>query len=54
MGENDSFVGGDDLLKANNVEVVNLNEPNCRNLMRLYISEHDEEWAEDIGETAST
>lgn len=49
MGENDTFVGGEDWLKAKGVELVNLNDKRCRDLMRFYIESNADEWNEDIG-----
>ena len=50
MGENQTFVGGEDLLRARGVEVVNLDSDECVELMREFIAEHPEIWYEDIGE----
>lgn len=33
MGENETFVGGESILKDHGVEVVNLNLDSCKNLM---------------------
>ncbi len=50
IGENRTFVGGEDLLRARGVEVVNLDSAECHELMRAFIAEHPEIWNEDIGE----
>ena len=50
MGENRTFVGGEDLLRARGVEVVNLDSEECVQLMAEFIAEHPEIWYEDIGE----
>lgn len=50
MGENETFVGGEDFLKSRGVEVVNLNLEECKELMRTFIREKPEVWNEDIGE----
>jgi len=50
MGENRTFVGGEDLLRSRGVEVVNLDSAECVELMRAFIAEHPEIWNEDIGE----
>jgi cytosine/creatinine deaminase len=50
MGENRTFVGGEELLRARGVEVVNLDSSECVELMREFIAEHPEIWYEDIGE----
>ena len=50
MGENRTFVGGEDYLRARGVEVVNLDSEECIQLMDEFIAEHPEIWNEDIGE----
>ena len=50
IGENRTFVGGEDYLRARGVEVVNLASPECVELMTAYIAEHPDVWNEDIGE----
>jgi len=50
MGENRTFVGGEDHLRARGVEVVNLDSAECVELMREFIAAHPEIWNEDIGE----
>jgi len=50
MGENRTFVGGEDLLRARGVEVVNLDSQECFDLLHGFIAEHPEIWNEDIGE----
>jgi cytosine deaminase len=50
MGENRTFVGGEELLRARGVEVVNLDSEECVELMREFIAAHPEIWYEDIGE----
>lgn len=50
MGENRTFVGAEDLLRARGVEVVNLDSEECVELMREFIAEHPDIWNEDIGE----
>jgi len=50
MGENRTFVGGEDHLRARGVEVVNLDSEECVELMREFIAAHPEIWNEDIGE----
>lgn len=49
MGENDTFVGGEDYLKTRGVELVNLKNAECKKLMDEFITAHPEEWNEDIG-----
>jgi cytosine/creatinine deaminase len=50
MGENRTFVGGEDLLRSRDVEVVNLDSAECKTLMDEFIAAHPEIWFEDIGE----
>jgi cytosine/creatinine deaminase len=52
MGENRTFVGAEDLLHANGVEIVNLDSEDCYQLMQEFIAAHPEIWYEDIGEDA--
>lgn len=49
MGENATFVGGEDYLRQRGVEVVNLDNQECKDLMAQFIKDHPEEWNEDIG-----
>lgn len=50
IGENRTFLGAEDLLRSRGVEVVNLDSPECAELMRAFIAEHPDVWNEDIGE----
>jgi cytosine deaminase len=50
IGENRTFVGGEDLLRARGVEVVNLDSVECHELLQGFIAEHPEVWNEDIGD----
>jgi cytosine deaminase len=50
IGENRTFVGGEDLLRARGVEVVNLDSPACFELLQRFIADHPDVWNEDIGE----
>ena len=49
LGENETFTGAEDLLRANGVEVVNLDSAECKEMMRIFIAEEPELWNEDIG-----
>jgi len=51
IGENKTFMGSEDLLRENGVEVIVLNDPACIELMENFIKEHPQLWNEDIGET---
>ena len=50
VGESRTFVGGLDWLRANGLDVVDLDSRECRELLQGYIAEHPEIWNEDIGE----
>jgi cytosine/creatinine deaminase len=50
IGENRTFLGAEDLLRAHGVEVVNLDSPRCIDLMTTFIAEHPGLWLEDIGQ----
>jgi cytosine deaminase len=50
IGENETFLGAEDLLRGKGVEVVNLDSAECKELMRTFIATHPEVWNEDIGE----
>lgn len=49
IGENDSFYGGEDYLRARGVEVTVLQDEDCIALMAQFIREHPDIWNEDIG-----
>ena len=50
VGESVNFQGGIDWLRENGVEVVDMNSPECIEMLATYIKEHPEVWNEDIGE----
>ncbi len=50
IGENRTFVGGEDYLRSRGVKVVNLDSRECVELMRAFIEANPELWNEDIGE----
>jgi len=50
VGESDTFQGPEDYVRSRGIEVVVLNDPECRQLMEQFIKEHPELWYEDIGE----
>jgi creatinine deaminase len=49
VGENDTFVGEEDLLRSRGVLVEVVQDPACRRLMISFIDAHPELWNEDIG-----
>jgi len=50
IGENQTFMGEEDLLRERGVEVEVLDDERCVALMRQFIAEKPELWNEDIGE----
>jgi cytosine deaminase len=50
IGENHTFVGAEDWLQRNGVDVRVLNDPRCVALMERLKREKPDLWAEDIGE----
>jgi len=51
IGENQTFLGEEDLLRSRGVEVEVLQDAACMELMRSFIAEHPVLWNEDIGVT---
>lgn len=50
VGENETFMGAEEHLRANGVEVTVINNWECKDLMDRFIAEQPEVWNEDIGE----
>jgi cytosine deaminase len=50
VGESRNFAGGLDWLRENGVNVIDLDNEDCRALLAGYIAAHPEVWNEDIGE----
>jgi cytosine/creatinine deaminase len=50
IGENRTFLGGEDLLRSRGVEVVVLDDAECIGLMEDFIAREPALWNEDIGE----
>ncbi len=50
IGENRTFLGAEQLLKDNGVDVTILNDLSCISMMETFIAEKPELWNEDIGE----
>ena len=49
IGEHETFLGREDWMKGEGVEVVLANDERCIELMRRFIAERPELWNEDIG-----
>ena len=50
IGENRTFMGGEDLLRSRGVEVIVADDPECIRMMEEFITGSPELWNEDIGE----
>jgi cytosine/creatinine deaminase len=50
VGESKTFAGGLNWLRENGVEVIDLGNAECQQLLKGYIDAHPEIWNEDIGE----
>jgi creatinine deaminase len=50
IGENRTFLGGEELLRSRGVEVVVLDDAECISLMEDFIAREPALWNEDIGE----
>jgi cytosine deaminase len=53
VGENRTFMGDEALLRREGVEVVVVDEPECRRLLEEFVGRHPQMWAEDIGVDAA-
>lgn len=49
IGEHQTFLGREDWMRQEGVEIVLANDPRCIELMERFIHEHPELWNEDIG-----
>ncbi len=50
VGESVNFIGGQDWLKQNGVNIIDLHSQACIDLLAAYIKENPGIWNEDIGE----
>ena len=50
VGENQTFMGEEELLRSRGVDVPVLQDPACRQLMQDFIARRPDLWNEDIGE----
>jgi creatinine deaminase len=49
IGENTTFMGAEQYLRDNGVELVLIQDPECIAMMQQFIKEHPDLWNEDIG-----
>ncbi len=50
IGENTSFMGEEEYLKSKGVEIIQMDNQECKDMMNKFIAEKPELWNEDIGE----
>jgi cytosine deaminase len=50
VGESQTFAGAPEFMKSHGVEVIDLDLPECKEMMKAFITEHPQLWNEDIGE----
>lgn len=50
IGENRTFQGPEEYVRSRGVEIVVVDDKECRQLMEQFINEHQALWYEDIGE----
>ena len=50
VGENRTFRGPEDYARSRGVEVVVVDDPECRSLMEAFVAQNPGLWKEDIGE----
>ena len=50
IGENKTFMGEEEYLMSKGVEIVQMDNQDCKDIMEKFISEKPELWNEDIGE----
>jgi len=51
VGENETFMGGEDLLRARGVEIEVVDDERCVEMMSVFIADNPDLWNEDIAET---
>jgi cytosine/creatinine deaminase len=49
IGENQTFLGEEELLRSRGVRVEVVQDERCIRMMRQFIADHPELWNEDIG-----
>ena len=49
VGESRTFAGASDFMRSHGVEVIDLDLPECVQMMEEFIAKHPELWNEDIG-----
>lgn len=54
IGENTTFCGGEESLKELGVNVIVMNNQECKDILNTFIEKHPDIWNEDIGEVCSS
>lgn len=49
VGESRTFAGAADFMRSHDVQITDLDLPECVEMMRTFIAEHPQLWNEDIG-----
>lgn len=49
IGENETFMGAEDLMREHGVTLIHMDNERCKTLMRTFIAERPDLWNEDIG-----
>ena len=49
IGENQNFLGAEDLFRQRGVDLVVMNDPQCIQMMAEFVRQHPDLWNEDIG-----
>ena len=50
VGESQTFPGAPEFMKSHGIEVIDLDLPECKEMMKTFIDEQPQLWNEDIGE----
>ncbi len=50
IGENENFLGAEDLFHDRGIKLIHADDDRCKTMMRDFIADHPDLWAEDIGE----
>lgn len=50
IGESVNFIGGEDWLREHGVDIIQMNNQACIEMMAAFIRQHPDIWNEDIGE----
>ena len=54
IGENNTLMGAESLLKNNGVEICVLNDPECNELFKSFIKKHPGVWQEELDKVGNT